>query len=112
MAEERLGFYALIVPILVDPGFDRMIGAVSSMLGAGIPLGDRILLRALMYVCLTAVAIWCVTRYARKIKYDPSKSLVKLPSKHAQIVAGEENPAEVTSRERIVNWIFMPASAL
>ena len=36
MAEETLGFYALLVPIMVGIGFDRMVGAVTIMLGAGV----------------------------------------------------------------------------
>ncbi len=35
MAEETLGFYALIVPIMVALGYDRMTGAVVILLGAG-----------------------------------------------------------------------------
>lgn len=36
MAEETLGFYALLVPIMVGLGFDRMVGAVTIMVGAGV----------------------------------------------------------------------------
>lgn len=133
MAEETLGFYALIVPIMVGLGFDRMVGAATIMVGAGtgtlastvnpfatgvasdgadIALGDGIVLRALMYVCLTAVAIWFVTRYARKVKKDPSKSLVKPLPEDAEIISDEENPMKMNSRQRIVIYIFMLTFAL
>ena len=79
MAEETLGFYALIVPIFVALKYDRIVGATVILLGAGvgtlsstvnpfatgvasdgagIPLGDGIVLRVLMYLILVPVTIW------------------------------------------------------
>ena len=43
---------------------------------ADISIGDGIGFRLLMYVTLVPVGVWWVLRYARKIKADPSKSLV------------------------------------
>ena len=92
MAEETLGFYALIVPIMVALGFDRLVGATVIMLGAGmgtlastvnpfatgvassaagIPMGNGIVLRVIMYVVLTAVTILFVLRYGRKVLRTP-----------------------------------------
>ena len=41
-----------------------------------ISIGDGIGFRFLMYVVLVPVGIWWVTRYARRIKADPSRSMV------------------------------------
>ncbi|MFN8126444.1 MAG: hypothetical protein U0R64_08065 [Candidatus Nanopelagicales bacterium] len=128
MAEETLGFYALIVPIFVALGYDRIVGAVVIMLGAGvgtlastvnpfatgvaaagasIELGDGIVLRAIMYVVLTIVTILYVLRYANKVKKDPSKSLAAPVEGDDQLKADEANPPEMTGRQKIVIWIFM-----
>ncbi len=128
MAEETLGFYALIVPIFVALGYDRIVGATVILLGAGvgtlastvnpfatgvasagasIELGDGIVLRALMYVVLTIVTILFVLRYANKVKKDPSKSLAAPVAGDDQLTADEANPPEMTGRQKIVIWIFM-----
>ena len=133
MAEETLGFYALIVPIMVGLGFDRMVGATVIMLGAGvgtmastvnpfatgvasdaagIALGDGILLRALMYVVLTIVAILFVMRYARKVKKDPSKSMVPRIAADDEFREDEENPEPMTGQQKIVIWVFMLTFAI
>jgi uncharacterized ion transporter superfamily protein YfcC len=127
MAEETLGFYALIVPIMIGLGFDRMVGVATIMVGAGvgtlastvnpfatgvasdaagIPLGDGIALRLLMYVVLTIVAILFVIRYAKKIQKDPSKSLVPHQAADDEIAEDEENPEPMTGQQKAVLWVF------
>lgn len=97
MSEETLGFYALLIPLMLSLGYDRMVAAGTILVGAGIgvlastvnpfstgvasaaadvSIGDGIVLRAMMYVVLTTVAILYVLRYARRVKRDPSRSLV------------------------------------
>lgn len=98
MAEETLGFYAIVVPLMLKLGYDRMVAASVVLLGAGIgtlgstinpfatgvasgaadvSLGDGIALRLLMYFVLTAVTIAFVVRYAKKVQANPSLSLSK-----------------------------------
>ena len=36
MAEETLGFYALVVPLMLSLGYDRMVAAATIMIGAGV----------------------------------------------------------------------------
>ncbi|MEV5675957.1 YfcC family protein [Streptomyces sp. NPDC052179] len=95
-AEETLGFYGLIVPLMLALGYDRMVATGTIILGAGIgvlcstvnpfatgvassaadiSLGDGIVLRAIMWVVLTAVTIAYVIRYARRVRKDPGRSL-------------------------------------
>src|SRR5207245_1810741 len=83
MAEETLGFYAIIVPVIVGIGYDRMVGVSLIMVGAGVgtlastvnpfatgvasaggdvALGNGIALRILMYLVLTAVSVFYVLR--------------------------------------------------
>ncbi|MFI1886084.1 YfcC family protein [Streptomyces jumonjinensis] len=95
-AEETLGFYGLIVPLMLALGYDRMTATGAIILGAGIgvlcstvnpfatgvassaadiSLGDGIALRSVMWVVLTAVTIAYVTRYARRVRERPDRSL-------------------------------------
>ena len=128
MAEETLGFYALIVPIMVALGYDRMVGAAVIMVGAGVgtlastvnpfatgvassgagvELGNGIVLRLLMYLVLTTVAILYVLRYARKIKSDPTASLADVaPGDEHLVEEREVKPPAMTGRQRMVLWIF------
>jgi uncharacterized ion transporter superfamily protein YfcC len=135
MAEETLGFYALLVPIMVGLGFDRMVGAVTIMVGAGvgtlastvnpfatgvasgaadIPLGDGIGLRVLMYLVLTAIAIAYVLRYASRVKKNPDKSLIRHDPRGGvgeealdeMDEAASEEPPPMSGRQKTVLWVF------
>lgn len=96
MAEETLGFYALVIPLMLALGYDRMVAAATILVGAGvgvlastvnpfatgvasdsagISIGDGIGFRLAMYVVLVPVGIWWVLRYAKRVKADPSRSL-------------------------------------
>ena len=117
MAEETLGFYAILLPVVIGLGYDRMVGASLIMVGAGIgtlastvnpfatgvasdaagvPLGEGIGLRLLMYVVLTALAVGYVLRYAARVKADPSRSLVGISDADAAMQA----PAAAAARAR------------
>ncbi|MEU8899357.1 YfcC family protein [Nocardia sp. NPDC048505] len=95
-SEETLGFYGLIVPLLLALGYDRLVAAAAILLSsgvgalrstvnpfaigvassaAGVSIGDGIVLRVTMLVALTAVTIAYVLRYGRKVRRDPSASL-------------------------------------
>jgi uncharacterized ion transporter superfamily protein YfcC len=129
MAEETLGFYALIVPIMVALGYDRLVGATVIMLGAGvgtlastvnpfatgvasdaagIALGNGIVWRFLMYIVLTAVTILYVLRYASKVKKDPSKSMAaKVPGDELLAAEADQEPPLMSGGQQQVIWIFM-----
>ncbi len=97
MAEETLGFYALVIPLMLSLGYDRMVAAATILVGAGIgvlastvnpfatgvasdaagiSIGDGIGYRLLMYVVLVPVGVWFVLRYAKRVQLDPSRSMV------------------------------------
>ena len=127
MAEETLGFYAIIVPVIVGLGYDRMVGVGIIMVGAGVgtlastvnpfatgvasdaagvALGDGIGLRLIMYVVMTAVALLYVLRYARSVKNDPAKSLVPAEGEAAPAGGPAGPPEPMTGRHKTVLWIF------
>ena len=121
MAEETLGFYALVVPLVLSLGYDRLTAASVILLGAGIgtlastvnpfatgaasaaadiSIGDGIGLRLVMYVVLTAVVIAYVVRYASRVKRDPSRSLVGFLAEDSTVVGGPVDTPELTPRRQ------------
>lgn len=97
MAEETMAFYPLLIPILLAAGYDTItavavilfgsgVGVLASTVNpfatgiasgfAGIALGDGILLRLMLFIGLTAFAVFYILRYANKVKKDPKASLV------------------------------------
>ena len=126
MAEETLGFYALVVPLMLRLGYDRLTAASVILLGAGvgtlastvnpfatgvasgaadISIGDGIVLRVLLFCVLTAVTVAYVVRYARRVKDDPSSSLVGFRIEDRDIELAVD-PPELTTRRRIVLWLM------
>ena len=97
MAEESLAFYGLIIAVMIAAGYDAMTGVAIVMLGAGIgvlastvnpfatgiasgfagiSIADGLVSRLIILVIGTIIGIVFVTRYAEKVKKDPSKSVV------------------------------------
>jgi len=127
-AEETLGFYGLIIPLVLALGYDRMTAVGAIILGAGIgvlcstvnpfatgtassaagvSIGDGIELRLIMLVVLMAVTIGYVLRYAKRVKADPTRSLSgHLPGDHDQASAiAESEPPPLTGRQQLVLWL-------
>lgn len=123
-AEETLGFYGLIIPLMLALGYDRMVATGTIILGAGIgvlcstvnpfatgvassaadiSLGDGIVLRAVMWVVLTAVTIAYVIRYANRVRRNPERSLSGfLPGDREHNAAESEEPPELTRLHQVV----------
>jgi uncharacterized ion transporter superfamily protein YfcC len=97
MAEESLAFYAIILPVFIRAGYDALTGVAVIMLGcgigtlgstfnafatviasnaAGVPFTDGLVLRVFILFACLAVGIFFVMRYARRVKADPSRSVV------------------------------------
>lgn len=127
MAEETLGFYVLVVPVILRLGYDRMVAAAVVILGAGvgtmgstinpfatgvasgvadIGIGDGLGLRLLIYVVLTAVTIAYVVRYARRIEANPDASLVGFRPEDEEITSDAHDDLELTTRHRTVLWLM------
>ncbi|MCY0944508.1 YfcC family protein [Streptomyces antarcticus] len=132
MAEETLGFYALVVPLALRLGYDRMTGAAVIMVGAGIGTlastvnpfatgvasagagigtGEGIVLRLGMWVTLTAIAIAFVLRYARKVARDPASSLVE-PRPDDGLGRDSDDVPPLTGRHKAVIGVFAATFAL
>ncbi|MFF4161232.1 YfcC family protein [Streptomyces sp. NPDC001678] len=127
MAEETLGFYGLMIPLVLKLGYDRMVGAAVIMVGAGvgtlastvnpfatgvasdsagIGTGDGIALRLLMWAVLTSLAAWYLVRYARRVLEDPARSLVPALPEDNELRAGGGTTEPLTVRQRVVLVLF------
>jgi uncharacterized ion transporter superfamily protein YfcC len=128
MAEETLGFYAIILPVIIALGYDRMVGVGIIMVGAGVgtlastvnpfatgvasdaagvALGNGIGLRLIIYVVSVVIALFYVLWYARRVKADPAKSMAPA-IEGDEAMAGEAAgpPEPMTGRQKTVLWIF------
>ena len=128
MAEETLGFYAIILPVIIGLGYDRLVGVGIIMVGAGVgtlastvnpfatgvasdaadvALGNGIGLRLIMYVVFTAIAVAYVLWYARRVKADPARSMVPAVGGDQALASGPGGPPPaMTGRQKTVLWIF------
>jgi len=124
-ADETLGFYALIIPLVLALGYDRMVvagmiiasatvGAMASTVNpfsigvasefAGVGIGDGIGLRWIGWAVLTALTIAYVVRYAQRIKSDPGRSLVGFRPEDEELVRKEASAADLSlsGRQKII----------
>lgn len=97
MAEETLIFYPVLVPLFLAAGYDLLvpaaiifggsqIGTLSSFSNpfstiiasnaAGINWADGINERIILFIITTSLLIWYILRYAKKVKLNPTESLV------------------------------------
>jgi uncharacterized ion transporter superfamily protein YfcC len=128
MAEETLGFYAIILPVIIGLGYDRIVGVGIIMVGAGVgtlastvnpfatgvgsdaagvALGDGIGLRLIMYAVLTIITVLYVLRYAGRVRGDPAKSLVPALEGDDALASGPAGPPQpITGKQKTVLWIF------
>ncbi len=131
MAEESLAFYGLIIAVMIAAGYDALTGVAIVMLGsgigvlastvnpfatgiasgfAGISIADGLVSRLIILVVGTAIGIVFVTRYAEKVKKDPSKSLVydrkEDNEKRFLKSAGEGGMPEFDGRRKIIIILF------
>jgi uncharacterized ion transporter superfamily protein YfcC len=136
MWEETLGFFILLVPLVLALGFDRMVAVAIIFLGAGtgvlastvnpfatgvasdaagISITDGIGLRLVMLAVLCPMAIAYVLWYGKRVRTDPGRSLL---ASHADDLAhrgAEPDAADVpalTGRQKLTLGIFFAAFAI
>ncbi len=134
MWEETLGFFALLVPLVLALNYDRLVAASIIFLGAGtgvlastvnpfatgvasdaagIDVGDGIVLRVLMWIVLVGMAINYVLWYCRRISRDPSKSIVGISAGDAEEARGLVNEVPLlTGRQKAILGVFFAAFAV
>ncbi|MBS4536394.1 YfcC family protein [Clostridium sp. D2Q-14] len=131
MAEESIAFYPLIVPIFIAAGYDAVTGVSVILLGAGlgvlgstvnpfatgvasgfadVPLGGGIGMRLLILFAGEIIGIIYTIRYAKKVKEDPSKSLVAdMKEENEKHFLGDEDKdsfPELTGKRILILALF------
>ena len=124
-ADETLGFYALLIPLMLTIGYDRMVaagaiiasatvGAMASTVNpfsigvasefAGVGIGDGIGLRWIGWFVLTALTIGYVVRYAQRVQAQPDRSLIGFLPEDAVEVEKEHAAADLTltGRQKLI----------
>lgn len=135
MAEETIGFYALITTAMVAAGFDTMVAVGTVLLGAGAGvLGSTInpfstgvamsaldsvsvpydktlvmILGVLLWLSTLALCIFFVLRYAKKVKADKGSTILSLQEQHEMnehFKKSDDVKLEFTSKHKWVLLIF------
>jgi uncharacterized ion transporter superfamily protein YfcC len=130
MAEESLAFYLLIVTVMIAAGYDSITGAAIILLGAGIgvlgstinpfatgiasgfagtSISQGLIARIVILVVGTALGIWWVSRYARRVQRNPSTSLVAA-DRQANIEhfkADQGDAAATATLTRTQTWVLV-----
>jgi len=131
MAEESLAFYGLIIAVMIAAGYDALTGVSIVMIGAGIgvlastvnpfatgiasgfagiSIADGLVSRIIILVVGTIIGIVFVTRYAEKVKKDPTKSLVydlkEDNEKRFLKSSGGESMPEFDGRRKVIIVLF------
>ncbi|MCB6992455.1 YfcC family protein [bacterium 210820-DFI.6.37] len=130
MWEETIAFYVLVIPVFVAAGFDSLTGFAVIALGAGvgclgstvnpfatgiasgfagISIGEGILLRLVILAACLLLAIWYVMAYGKKVKEDPSKSLVyhmKESNEQHFLSQKTDGNTRLSGKQKAVLWVF------
>lgn len=139
MCEETVGFYALLSATMMAAGYDSMSGSMIVLLGAGIgclgstvnPFATGIAADALTSLGINVnqaviislgiilllvsyvIAVFFVLQYAKRVKADPSKSLMSEEEKAAAEAAygteKSDEKASLSGKQKAVLWIFAAA---
>lgn len=113
-SDETLGFYALMLPLLLSLGYDRMVvvavvtvapfaGVIGSTINpftmgvasdaAGVSIGDGMGLRLLLFILVMAATILYTVRYANRVQADPPTSLAGIAPADAELARHADQDA-------------------
>lgn len=130
MWEETIAFYVLVIPVFIAAGFDSITGFAVICMGAGIgclgstvnpfatgiasgfagiSIGEGIVLRVVILLAGLVLSIWYVMAYGKKVKQDPSKSLVyHMKESNEQYFLSQKGGSQekMTGRQKAVLWVF------
>ena len=129
LAEETMAFYPILIPVFLSAKYDAMVGLACIFLGSGIGsmcstinpfatiiasdaaginwttgLNNRIIM---LVVCLT-ITILYILRYAKRVKADPTKSLIYEQKEELEVLFGLDTMRTIkfTNRLRLVTLVF------
>ena len=129
LAEETMAFYPILIPVFIAARYDAIVGLASVFLGsaigtmcstinpfsaiiasdaAGINWTTGLLGRTGMLALCLVITIIYIMRYAKKVKNDPSTSIVFDQKEELENKFGfdSENKIELTGRHKLMLTVF------
>ncbi len=130
LAEETMAFYPILIPVFLAAKYDAMVGLACIFLGSGIgtmcstinPFSTIIASdaaginwttglnnRLIMLVVCLAITILYILYYAKRVKVDPSKSIIYDQKEELEKVFGIKpmnTTTEFTNRLRLITVVF------
>lgn len=128
-AEETIAFFPILIPVFLAAKYDAIVGVACIFIGsaigtmcstinpfstiiasdaAGINWTDGLMGRVIMLVLSTAICIVYIMRYAKRVKENPTKSIVYDQKEEIEVLMISKNTAEVqfTTRLRLALLVF------
>src|SRR5699024_6656015 len=126
--EETIPYIMIIVPLVVFLGYDSMMGAAIVLCGASagfssafmnpftvgvaqgiaeLPIYSGFFTRLVFWAIFVGVAITYVMLYARKIKKDPTKSLMYEEDKKKRKTLEEQERTHLTGRQMVIIGVLI-----
>ncbi len=130
LAEETMAFYPILIPVFLAAKYDAMVGLGCVFLGSGIgsmcstvnPFATIIASdaaginwttglnnRIIMLLLCTTITILYILRYAKRVKDDPSKSLIYDQKERMEKLFGMgtmDTNVKFTNRLRLITLVF------
>ena len=129
LAEETMAFYPILIPVFIAARYDAIVGLASVFLGssigtmcstsnpfsaiiasdaAGINWTTGLYGRAIMLTVCVAITIIYIMRYAKKVKNDPSASIVFDQKDELENKFGFDSSQniELTGRHKLILTVF------
>jgi uncharacterized ion transporter superfamily protein YfcC len=129
LAEETMAFYPILIPVFIAARYDAIVGLASVFLGsaigtmcsttnpfsaiiasdsAGINWTTGLYGRAVMLALCLIITILYILRYAKKVKNDPSKSIVYDQKEELESKFGfdMDNKLVLTGRHKLILTVF------
>ena len=122
-SDETLGLYAMMVPLMIALGYDRLVtvavvtvapfvGALASTINpfatgigsskAGVSIADGMGLRLLLFVLTMAATVAYTLWYAGRVKADPARSLCGISAEDAELAQADARPEPMTATHAVV----------
>ncbi|MEJ2114126.1 MAG: YfcC family protein, partial [Flavobacteriaceae bacterium] len=130
LAEETIAFYPILIPIFLAAKYDAMVPLACIFLGssvgsmcsttnpfsviigsdaAGINWTTGLYFRLAMYALCTAICIIYILRYAKRVKADPTRSVIYEESEKVEQIFGSitHSTLKLTTRMRLMLFVFI-----
>ncbi len=131
LAEETIAFFPILIPVFIAAKYDAMVGLACIFLGssigtmcstvnpfstiiasdaAGINWTTGLNGRFVMLMVVLAISIWYILRYAKRVKNDPTKSIIYDQKEEIEALfhIKETNAKlKLTTRLRLILLVFI-----